>query len=116
MLRAVQVVVEERLARPILIGRPEVIERRVERLGLGLRPGQHYELVNPHSDPRYNDYVAFYLDRVGRRASRRRPRASSLRTRRTVIAAVMLARGEADAMLAGPVGRFCDPSARTSST
>ena len=67
VLRAVQVVVEERLAKPILIGRPEVIDARVEKLGLGLRQGQDYELVNPASDPRYNDYVAFYLERVGRK-------------------------------------------------
>ena len=66
MLRAVQVVVDEGLARPILIGRPEV-DRRADRApGPGLaRRASDYELVNPDSDPRYNDYVAFYLDRDG---------------------------------------------------
>ena len=108
VLRAAQVVVEERLARPILIGRPEVIDARIEKLGLGIKEGQHYELVNPASDPRYNDYVAFYLDRVGRKGVSPQAAREALRTRRTAIAAVMLARGEADAMLAGPVGRFSD--------
>src|SRR3954463_4481026 len=106
VLRAVQVVVEERLARPILIGRPEVIDARVERLGLGLRREQDYDLVNLHSDPRYYDFVAFYQERVGRKGITPAAARESLRTRRTVIAAVMLARGEADAMLAGPVGQF----------
>ena len=106
VLRAVQIVVEERLARPILIGRPEVIEARVERLGLKLRLGQDYELCNPASDPRYNDYVAFYLERLGRKGVTPQTARERLRTRRTVIAAVMLARGEADAMLAGPVGEL----------
>ncbi len=106
VLRAVQVVVDEKLARPILIGRPEVIEARVERLGLKLRLGHDYELCNPASDPRYNDYVAFYLDRVGRKGVTPQSARERLRTRRTVIAAVMLARGEADAALAGPVGEL----------
>jgi malate dehydrogenase (oxaloacetate-decarboxylating)(NADP+) len=65
-----------------------------------------YELCNPNSDPRYNDYVAFYLERVGRRGVTPQGAREILRTRRSVIAAVMLARGEADAMLAGPVGQF----------
>ncbi len=106
VLRAAQVVVEERLAKPILIGRPEVIDARVEKLGLGLRAGQDYELINPASDPRYNDYVAFYLERVGRKGVSPQAAREALRTRRTIIGALMLARGEADAMLAGPVGRF----------
>ena len=108
VLRAVQVVVEEGLAKPILIGRPEVMDARVEKLGLGLRQGLDYELVNPASDPRYNDYVAFYLERVGRKGVSPQTAREALRTRRTTIAAVMLARGEADAMLAGPVGRFSE--------
>jgi malate dehydrogenase (oxaloacetate-decarboxylating)(NADP+) len=106
VLRAVQVVVEEGLAKPILIGRPEVIEARVEKLGLGIRAGQHFELCNPNSDPRYNDYVAFYLERTARKGMTPANAREALRTRRTVIGAVMLARGEADALLAGPVGNL----------
>jgi malate dehydrogenase (oxaloacetate-decarboxylating)(NADP+) len=105
VLRAVQVVVDERLAWPILIGRPEVIEHRIERLGLSLRLGDDFELCNPNSDPRYNEYVAFYLERLARRGTTPQAAREIVRTRRTVIAAVMLARGEADAMLAGPVGQ-----------
>ena len=56
VLRAAQIVVDEGLARPILIGRPQVIEQRLERLGLRVRPGKEFELVNPESDPRYRDY------------------------------------------------------------
>jgi malate dehydrogenase (oxaloacetate-decarboxylating)(NADP+) len=106
VLRAVQAVLDERLARPILIGRPEVVEARVERLGLTFRLGADVELVNPNSDPRYNDYVAFYLERMGRKGVTPQAARETVRTRRTVIAAIMLARGEADAMLAGPVGQF----------
>jgi malate dehydrogenase (oxaloacetate-decarboxylating)(NADP+) len=106
VLRAVQAVLDERLARPILIGRPEVVEARVERLGLTFRPGADVELVNPNSDPRYNEYVAFYLERMGRKGVTPQAARETVRTRRTVIAAIMLARGEADAMLAGPVGQF----------
>jgi malate dehydrogenase (oxaloacetate-decarboxylating)(NADP+) len=106
VLRAVQAVLDERLARPVLIGRPEVVEARIERLGLTFRPGVDVELVNPNSDPRYNDYVAFYLGRMGRKGVTPQAARETVRTRRTVIAAIMLARGEADALLAGPVGEF----------
>lgn len=106
VLRAVQVVVEEGLARPILIGRPEVIASRIRRFGLRLEPGRDFELCNPDSDPRYNEYVAFYQKRMGRQGVTPEVAREVVRTRRTVIAAIMVARGEADAMLAGPVGRF----------
>jgi malate dehydrogenase (oxaloacetate-decarboxylating)(NADP+) len=106
VLRAVQVVLDEGLAEPVLIGRPEVVEMRIERLGLPLRPGADFELVNPQSDPRYNDYVAHYLERMGRRGVTPAIAREVVRTRTTVIAAIMVARGEADAMLAGPVGIY----------
>ena len=106
VLRAVQVVVDEGLARPILIGRPEVIDSRIQRLGLRLRADVDFELCNPDSDPRYNDYVGFYQERMGRNGITPQLAREAMRTRRTVIASVMLARGEADAMLAGPVGQF----------
>ena len=57
ILRATQVVVEEGLARPILIGRPAIVEARLERFGLSIRPGRDFELINPEDDPRYRDYV-----------------------------------------------------------
>ncbi|HEX2524910.1 MAG TPA: NADP-dependent malic enzyme [Geminicoccus sp.] len=108
ILRAVQVVVEEQIARPILIGRPDVIQNRIERYGLRLTLESDVDLVNPNSDPRYNDYVAFYRDQMGRRGVTPQLAREVVRTSPTVIAAIMVARGEADAMIAGPVGRFID--------
>ena len=60
VLRAVQVVVDEGLAQPILIGRRGVVTRRIEKLGLRMPPGDNFELVDPENDPRYNDYWALY--------------------------------------------------------
>jgi malate dehydrogenase (oxaloacetate-decarboxylating)(NADP+) len=106
VLRAVEVLVEEKLARPILIGRPEVLEMRVERYGLGLRLERDVEVCNPESDPRFNDYVAHYLERMDRRGVAPEAAKEIVRTRTTVIGAIMVDRGEADAMIAGPTGRF----------
>ena len=106
VLRAVQVVVDEGIAAPILIGRPEVIASRIERLGLSLALGVDVELCNPDNDPRYNDYVAHYLEKMGRKGVSPRAARDIVRTRRTVIGALMIDRGEADALLAGPVGAF----------
>ena len=106
VLRATQVVLEERIARPVLIGRPEVIEERIKRYGLAMKPGVDFEVVDPRSDPRYRDYVAdlsqgrrtqgrdarrrahrgahlAHRDRRARAASRRRRRAD-LRPRRAL--------------------------------
>jgi malate dehydrogenase (oxaloacetate-decarboxylating)(NADP+) len=106
VLRAVEVLVEERLAKPILIGRPDVLEMRIERYGLVLRLDRDVELCNPESDPRYNDYVAHYLERMGRRGVTPEAAREIVRTRTTVIGAIMVDRGEADAMIAGPTGDF----------
>ncbi|MFO1068016.1 MAG: NADP-dependent malic enzyme [Geminicoccaceae bacterium] len=106
VLRAVQVVIDDKLARPILVGRPDVVEARLRRIGLAMRVGEDFELVNPLSDPRYNDYVAYYLERMGRRGVTPAGAREIVRTRPTVIAAIMVGRGEADAMVAGPVGVF----------
>ena len=106
VLRAVQIVLDEGLAKPILIGRPEVVDLRLERAGLRIRAGADFELVNPQSDPRYNDYVAFFLARMGRKGVTPQVAREIVRTRPAVIAAIMVARGEADGMLAGPVGVF----------
>ncbi|OHC83667.1 MAG: malic enzyme [Rhodospirillales bacterium RIFCSPLOWO2_12_FULL_67_15] len=108
VLRAVQVVLDEKLAQPVLIGRPEVVAKRIERLGLRFRPGRDCELVNPESDPRFNDYWRLYhslMERKGVSPDRARTR---VRTNTTVIAALMLRRGEADAMLCGAGGRYND--------
>ena len=106
ILRAVEVLLDERLARPILIGRPEVVRARIERLGLHFCAERDVELCNPESDPRYNDYVAHYLERMGRRGVTPEAAREIVRTRTTVIGAIMVARGEADALIAGPTGWF----------
>lgn len=106
VLRAVHILAEEKLVEPILIGRPEVIRTRIERLGIPLNVDRDVELCNPQSDPRYNDYVAHYRGLLGRRGITPDAARENVRTRTTVIAAVMVDRGEADAMIAGPTGRF----------
>jgi malate dehydrogenase (oxaloacetate-decarboxylating)(NADP+) len=108
VLRAVEVLLDERLANPILIGRPEVVRARIERLGLHFSAGDDVELCNPESDPRYNDYVAHYLARMGRRGVTPETAREIVRTRTTAIGAMMVDRGEADALIAGPTGRFED--------
>ncbi|VTZ50089.1 putative fused malic enzyme oxidoreductase; putative phosphotransacetylase [Methylocella tundrae] len=106
VLRAVQTIVEEGIAKPILIGRPDVIETRLERFGLSVRPGRDFELVNPQDDPRYRDYVATYLEQAGRRGVTPDAARTLVRTNSTVIAALAVKRGDADAMLCGLDGRF----------
>jgi len=105
-LRAVQQVIDERVAKPILIGRPDVIESRVTRLGLRMKDGVDVAIVNPDSDHRYSEYWRLYLslmerDGVSPDTARRR-----VRTDNTIIGALMLRRGEADALLCGTAGRF----------
>jgi malate dehydrogenase (oxaloacetate-decarboxylating)(NADP+) len=106
VLRAAQVALEEGLAVPILIGRPSVIETRIQRFGLTLKPGVDFEVVNPEDDPRYRDYVQTYLDIAGRRGITPEAARALVRTNNTVIAALAVARGEADAMISGLEGRF----------
>jgi len=106
ILRAVQVVVEEALARPILVGRPAVIEARLARFGLSVRPGRDFELVNPEDDPRYRAYVQTYVEAAGRHGITPDAARTIVRTNATVIAALGVRRGEADAMICGVEGRY----------
>ncbi|MCX7329596.1 MAG: NADP-dependent malic enzyme [Hyphomicrobiales bacterium] len=106
VLRAAQVVLEEGMAIPILIGRPAVVEARIKRFGLAIQPGRDFALVNPEDDPRYRDYVTSYLEIAGRRGVTPDAAKSLVRTNSTVIAALAVARGEADAMITGLEGRF----------
>jgi malate dehydrogenase (oxaloacetate-decarboxylating)(NADP+) len=106
VLRAAGVVLEEGIARPILIGRPAVIEARLKRYGLTLRPGQDFDVVNPEDDPRYRDYVASYVEIAGRRGITPDAARTLVRTSTTVIAALAMRRGEADAMICGLEGRY----------
>ncbi|PWB57106.1 MAG: NADP-dependent malic enzyme [Bradyrhizobiaceae bacterium] len=106
ILRATQVLVEEELAQPILVGRPAVVEARLERFGLSIRPGLDFELVNPEDDPRYRDYVQTYVEVAGRRGITPDAARTLVRTNATVIAALAVRRGEADAMICGVEGRY----------
>ena len=106
VLRAVQTVVDERLARPILIGRPDVIAARIKRIGLRIRPGIDFELCNIHSDPRFPDYWQQYYALMQRRGVTPSLAKSFVRSRTAVIAALMVERGEADALICGLVGRY----------
>ncbi len=106
VLRAVQTVIDEGLAFPILIGRPEVIDARIQRLGLRMRAGVDFELTNQNDDPRFNDYWQHYHALTSRRGVTPAAAKNLMRSRPTLIAAVMVARGEADALVSGIVGRF----------
>ncbi len=106
VLRAAQAVIEDGLASPILVGRPSVIASRLERFGLKIRPDIDFEVINPDDDPRYRDYVDLFLDKVGRRGVVPDAARTIVRTNSTVIAALAVERGEADAMLCGLEGQF----------
>ena len=106
VLRAAQVVLEEGIATPILIGRPHVVEARLNRYGLRIRPGVDFEIVNPEDDPRYRDYVDLLIRLAGRRGVTQEAARTMVRTNNTVIAALAMMRGEADAMICGLEGRF----------
>ena len=106
VLRATQVVLEEQLAKPILIGRPEVIRDRIKRFGLTIKAGDDFEIINPEDDPRYRDYVATYLEAAGRKGVTPDVARTVVRTSPSVIGALAVRRGEADALICGLEGRF----------
>ena len=106
ILRAVQSVVDEGIAMPILIGRPLVIEERIKKLGLRLVADRDFELINPESDPRFWDYWTTFHALMERKGVSPSAAKDVLRTRTTVIAAVAVYRGDADAMITGVVGRY----------
>ena len=106
VLRAVQAVVEEGIARPIIVARPSVVDTRLKRFGLSIQPGRDFDLINPEDDPRYRDYVRDYVEVAGRRGVTPDAARTLVRTHPTVIAALAVHRGEADAMLCGIEGRF----------
>jgi malate dehydrogenase (oxaloacetate-decarboxylating)(NADP+) len=106
VLRATQQVLEEKLANPILVGRPSVVETRIKRFGLAIKPGHDFELINPEDDPRYRSYVQSYIDVAGRRGVTPDAARTVVRTNATVIAALAVIRAEADAMICGVEGRY----------
>jgi malate dehydrogenase (oxaloacetate-decarboxylating)(NADP+) len=106
VLRAVQVVLDEKLAQPVLIGRPAVIAHRIERAGLRLKPGSDFEVVDPDNDPRFRAYWEEYHGLMGRNGVTPEMAKAAVRRSNTLIAALAVRRGDADAMLTGLVGRF----------
>jgi malate dehydrogenase (oxaloacetate-decarboxylating)(NADP+) len=106
VLRAAQAILEETTEQPILIGRPEVIERRCERYGLSVRPGRDFQIVNPENDPRYRDYWGTYHQIMARRGVTPDLARAIMRTNTTAIGAVMVQRGEADSLICGTFGEF----------
>ena len=108
VLRAVQIVVDERLANPVLIGRPEVVEMRLERFGLRIKPGKDFELVNPESDARYREVWTEYYKAMNRKGVSPDDARVHVRQSTTLIGAMLLRRGDGDAMLCGTFGRHKD--------
>jgi malate dehydrogenase (oxaloacetate-decarboxylating)(NADP+) len=108
VLRAAQTVIDEGLARPILIGRPEVITNRIQKLGLRLRIGENCELTNPLLDDRYVQYWQRYHELMERRGVTPSRAREIVRTRTSTIAALMVELGQADAGICGTVGRYLD--------
>jgi malate dehydrogenase (oxaloacetate-decarboxylating)(NADP+) len=106
VLRAVQTVIDEDIAYPVVIGRAEVVAMRIQELGLRLKPGVDFELTDPQNDRRYREYWQFYHRRVSRRGVSMSAARDVIRTNTTAIAACMVAKGEAESMICGSVGRF----------
>jgi malate dehydrogenase (oxaloacetate-decarboxylating)(NADP+) len=106
VLRAAQILLEEGIARPILIGRPQILEMRLKRYGLKIRPHTDFDVVNPEDDPRFREYVDDYFSLVGRRGVTPEAARTIVRTNTTVIGALAVKRGEADAQICGLEGRY----------
>ena len=106
VLRAVQAVIDEGLAKPVVIGRPGVIEQRLSRLGLRLKPKKDFEIVDPDDDPRFADYWRLYHGLMERKGVTPDLARNIVRTRNSVIAALMVRRGDAEAMICGTSGAF----------
>ncbi|MEH6773867.1 MAG: phosphate acyltransferase, partial [Cereibacter changlensis] len=106
VLRAANAILEETEHKPILIGRPEVVEMRCERAGLPIRPGRDFDLVNPENDPRYRDYWGTYHELMARRGVTPDTARAVMRTNTTAIGAIMVHRGEADSLICGTFGQY----------
>ncbi|HWH40718.1 MAG TPA: NADP-dependent malic enzyme [Usitatibacter sp.] len=104
VLRAVQVIADEGIAKPILVGRPSVLEKRIERFGLRIKVGQHFDIVNPEGDPRFRDYWKAYHRLTERRGVSVQYAQIEMRRRHTLIGAMLIHKGEADGMICGTFG------------
>jgi malate dehydrogenase (oxaloacetate-decarboxylating)(NADP+) len=103
ILRAVQIAVDERLATPILVGRPAVIERGIKRYGLRIRAGEHFSIVNPEHDERFREYWQAYHALTERNGVTAQYAKLEMRRRTTLIAAMLLKKGEADGLICGTI-------------
>jgi malate dehydrogenase (oxaloacetate-decarboxylating)(NADP+) len=104
VLRAVQVVVDEKLAYPILVGRPKVLEQRIEKFGLRLKAGEHFDVVNPDYEERYRDYWQTYYQMGMRKGVTQEWAKLEMRRRHSLIGAMMIHKGHADGMICGTFG------------
>ncbi|QBE64313.1 NADP-dependent malic enzyme [Pseudoduganella lutea] len=104
VLRAVQVVVDERLARPILVGRPAVLESRIQKFGLRLKQGVDFDVINPDYDDRYRDYWTSYYNLAKRKGVTEEYAKLEMRRRHSLIGAMMIKKGDADGMICGTFG------------
>ena len=108
VLRAVQVVVDEKLARPILVGRPAVLAARIEKFGLRLKLGEDVEVTNPEYDERFHHYWTTYWETMCRRGVTKEMARVEMRRRLTLIGAMMVHMGDADGMICGTVSGYAD--------
>jgi malate dehydrogenase (oxaloacetate-decarboxylating)(NADP+) len=106
VLRAAQVVVDECIARPTLVGRPDIVQMRIERLGLRIRRDKDFDLVDPNRDPRHREYSMAYHQLAQRRGVTPQIARLEMRRRYTLIGAMLMHMGAADALLCGVVGRY----------
>ena len=106
VLRAAQVLIDEGIARPILIGRPEVLQSRIDRLGLRMKMDEHFDLVDPGNDPRYHEHWTEYLRLAERKGVTPEIAKLDMRRRRTLFGAMLMHTGAADVMLCGLLGRY----------
>lgn len=106
VLMAVQTVIDDNVAKPILVGRKKVIENRIEKLGLRIKVGEHFELVDPDGDDRYHDYWSTYHAIMERNGITPDVAKYAIRTNTTLIGAIMVHKGQADAMICGTTGEY----------
>jgi malate dehydrogenase (oxaloacetate-decarboxylating)(NADP+) len=104
ILRAVQIVVDEGLAKPILVGRPVVLQQRIEKFGLRIKPEIDFEIINPEYDERYRDYWQTYYDLTRRKGITEQYAKLEMRRRHTLIGSMMIRKGDADGMICGTYG------------
>jgi len=106
VLRAAQTAIDEKIARPILIGRPAVVDMRIAKLALRMRAGQEFDIVNPEDDDRFNESWKAYYERRARHGVTPTIAKAMIRKHNTLIGVLLLQRGDADAMICGIGSRF----------